>query len=331
MDAQKSRTGLYIRLVISLLLLVFVFSFADITQIGDVITRIDYWFFALVAAITLVDSMMMAYKWQRLVLIKNIGLSFNLALVTYLVSGFVGLVLPTGIGADIYRVHYTSKLLGGLKHIASSVVIERLLGMLASTIFAVIGVLVMSIAAPESKIDENILLQIFIVLAVVNVLFFMLMTENFFTLVKRLLDKLGNKIIGDKILSFHQAYMEYGNHKQALSVFFALSFIEQVFFVAITYFAALAIEVKIEWYYFIGIVPVCQILKKIPISVNSIGVQEGLFAFFFSQIGMTVTEALSLSILIRIAQWIMFFAGGVLYVLGSKESINVEAVQSKRQ
>lgn len=329
MVERKNKTGLVIRLLISLVLLTVVFSFVDLEQLQDVISRIDYLFFFVVIFLTFIDRLIMAYNWRRLILIKKLGLSFGTALTTYLKAGFVGMIFPTGIGADIYRIHYTSKLLGGLRHVASSVVIERLLGMMASTVFAASGVVLMSIASTESKFDEKILVQIFMVLAVLNILFFISMTGKFFRLVNSLLEKIGNYKIASKIQSFHHAYQEYGNYRYALLVFFTLSFVEQSFFVFITYFSALAINIHIEWFYFIGILPICQILKRIPISINSIGVQEGVFAYFFTQVGMSVTEAVSLSLLVRFAQWIIFFIGGILYVLDPKGKDNFKSLQSK--
>ena len=323
------KAGLYFRIAVSVILLGVVLSFVDIEQVKSVIARISYGYFLVIVVFALADRAMMAFKWRNLITIKNICLSFNRALAIYLISGFVGVVLPTGIGADIYRIHYTSKILGGLQHVASSVVMERLMGITASTVFAVLGILVMTTLTAESSVDEEVLLHIFVVLAVLNILFILSMTNASFKLVNRLLQNLGKEKITNIVLSFHEAYLEFGLHKKVLLLFFFLSVIEQAFFVVITYFAALAIDVRIEWFYFIGIVPVCQILKRIPISINSIGVQEGLFAYFFTQVGMSVTEALSLSVLIRIAQWVVVLIGGVLYVTDSRVQVDSEFLQTK--
>jgi uncharacterized membrane protein YbhN (UPF0104 family) len=49
-------------------------------------------------------------------------------------------------------------------------------------------------------------------------------------------------------------------------------------------------------YYFI-FVPIIWVILAIPISIGGLGVRETVFAFFFTQVGMTTTDAFALSLL----------------------------------
>ena len=77
-------------------------------------------------------------------------------------------------------------------------------------------------------------------------------------------------------------------------------------------------DIDINFIYLIGIIPICQILKRIPIFINAIGLQEGLYVFFFSKVGVSYSEAFSLSLLMRVAiLLVVLVCGGILYLTES--------------
>lgn len=328
--ASGRRTGLVIRLVVGFSLLAFVLSLVDLAQLKQVASRIEYLYFWAAVFVVMVDRVAMAYKWQLLLNAKRILISFWRALEIYLISGFVGVILPSGVGGDIYRVYYTSKPIGKLSHIASSVIVERFLGMAAAAVFAVVGLSVMSTVESRAVVQQEILTTMFVTLAVLIAVFIVSMTALPFRIAERLLARWTKPKFAAKLAKFREAYHEYGQYKSTLIVFFLLSVAEQGLFVMVTYSAALAIDIRLDIYYFLGIVPVCQIIKRIPISINSIGVQEGLFVYFFGQIGISATEALSLSLLTRIAQWSAMLVGGVLYVMDTSMRLDPKSLPVTR-
>jgi uncharacterized protein (TIRG00374 family) len=324
------RTGLAIRLVVGLSLLAFVLSLVDIVQVKQVVARIEYPYFWAAVFLIMVDRMAMAYKWRLLLIAKRILISFWRTLEIYLISGFVGVILPSGVGGDIYRVYYTSKSIGNLRHIASSVIVERFLGMAAAAVFAVVGLSVMSTVASRAVVQQEILVSMFVTLAALIAVFAVSMTALPFRIAERLLAWWTKPKFAAKLANFRDAYHEYGQYKTTLIVFFLLSVAEQGLFVLVTYMGALAIDIRLDISYFLGIVPVCQIIKRIPISINSIGVQEGLFVYFFGQIGVSAAEALSLSLLTRIAQWSAMLVGGVLYVMDTSMRVDPKSLPVTR-
>ena len=59
---------------------------------------------------------------------------------------------------------------------------------------------------------------------------------------------------------------------------------------------------------------------------NAIGVQEGVYALFFSQFGVSVTEAISLALLMRIGHWLVVLPGGLLYMMERGKQKNLVKV-----
>lgn len=87
-------------------------------------------------------------------------------------------------------------------------------------------------------------------------------------------------------------------------------------YAVMNYCGSNALGLEIDLFYFVGIIPACRILTRLPISIAAIGVQEGIYVFFFTLVGATMAEAFTLSIVQRAAFFIAVIpAGGVLYVI----------------
>ena len=310
---SSSKVGTWFRAGISILLIVFLFSFIDVGEVAEVLLTTNCSLLAIVLMLMLLDRALMAYKWTLLTEAKQVSLGFLGALKIYLISGFVGIALPTGVGADLYRIYRTSRLTGRTHDIVGSVVIERFLGLVASMVFAVFGLVVMTAVSPEFAATKGFIAQMLVVLILLTILFLLSMQDGTYRVFRKLLHRLHAKMLVERLLSFHEAYIEFSKSRGALLGFFLLTALEQGLYVIIVLVTALAINAEMGAVYFLGLVPLCQIIKRLPISINAIGVQEGLFVYFFGQAGMPAHEALSLSLLIRIAQWSIVLLGGLLY------------------
>ena len=91
----------------------------------------------------------MSYKWNLLINAKGIRLSVWQSFKIYQMSQFLRILLPTGIGGDLYRIYYTSKREGHGEKITASVILERLLGIIAGALFAVLGLMLMIYISPQ--------------------------------------------------------------------------------------------------------------------------------------------------------------------------------------
>jgi len=74
------------------------------------------------------------------------------------------------------------------------------------------------------------------------------------------------------------------------------------------------------------IVPVITVIGLIPVTINGIGLREGAFVFIFTQMGVTASQSLILSLLYRLGIIILSLVGGVLYII---DDINNKVVKNK--
>lgn len=317
---KNSKTGMLLRAIVGTSLLSIVIFRVDFQTALDIFTRTNLYYFSLVLLILFADRFLMAFKWNLLIQIKGIGLSIYQSLKIYLISNFFGIFLPTGIGGDIYRIYYASKRKGQTEDIAASVVLERFMGIISSAIFAVFGIILMIGLNSRIIFGHRMVVIVFGMLILSVAAFWVSIQRGIVNRFESVLKKRGDNRFFNKLLQCQRAYIEFGQHKRVLLVFLFLSVIEQSLFAIANYWGARAMNLDIGFIYFIGIIPICQILMRIPISINAIGVQEGLYTFFFSRLGVSVTEAFSLALLVRIAHWLIVLPGAILYLSDSVRS-----------
>ena len=110
---------------IGLTLLVAIFWWVKPGEVIRLLAQVDPLLFMVTVLIALADRFLMAYKWNLLVRAKAIGMSLARAFKIYLISGFFGLFLPSGVGSDIFRIYYTSTDQGRGTQVAASVLLEK--------------------------------------------------------------------------------------------------------------------------------------------------------------------------------------------------------------
>ena len=313
-NVRTERSLLLCRSFISIFLLLIVISRVDLDTVLNLSRRTDLLLFTLVLLLVFVDRFLMAYKWNLLTEVRGIRVSVWESFKIYLISNLFGVFLPTSIGGEIYRIYYTSKREGQTEKIAASVLLERFVGMVANATFAFFGLILLVRAYPEPFFGGSAPLIIFGLLVLSLLGFWLSVQEISVTRSEHLLSRWRTRWFIKKLLDCQRAYVAYRQHKGTLVAFFFLSVIEQSFFPIANYFGSRAISLDIELIYFIGIIPICVFLMRLPISINAIGVQEGLYIFFFSRLGLSVSEAFSLALLVRLAHWLIMLLGGILYL-----------------
>ena len=93
----------------------------------------------------------MAYKWHRLLRVRDLDIGLGEAVRAYYISSFAGVFLPMTVGADLVRI---GALQGGRvsnTNLVASIAIERGLGALSQAVFCVLSVLL--IAALQLQVD----------------------------------------------------------------------------------------------------------------------------------------------------------------------------------
>jgi glycosyltransferase 2 family protein len=315
------RIWFLIRILISVGLIAILIYAIDFREITASLVRGNIQYILIAFLIAMGDRVIMAYKWGILLKAKDIHIPLLNLTGTYLVSTFLGLFLPATVGADAVRAYAVSKDGHKAKDVISSIIVERLLGIIALLVFVVFAI-IFSIYVFGQTFFVNIWGLFWIVLALLLFLIGLLVvTSNKMVLkfAKMLLYRWNEKfsrykLVG-KLKEIYQSYLTYQDRRADLVMFLLFSFIENLFPIFSSYFLSLAFGVNISLLYFFILIPIVLVLVRLPISIDGIGIQEGAFVYFLTLIGVSRADALLLGIASHIMAIISVLPGGVLYGL----------------
>lgn len=312
---DRKRFSKYLQIGLAVFLIILIIRWIDFGEFLETILSTQKKYVFLAVFLLFVDRFLMAYKWRLLLLAKEIKIPALQCLKIYLVSGFIGTFLPTSIGGDIYRVFHLSSARWPANKVTATVFMERILGLIAILILAAIGVTFLAI------IHEGQIKGIFYLIWVFFVIFSGGFLFSIHTRSKKFISQFISRFekykLAQKMLDYQRVYSDFGENQRVLSIFLLFSILEQLVMIASIYLGVKALNLVVPISYYISVVPIIIILQRLPISINGIGVQEGLYIFFFSMAGFSSAESFSLSLLMRVLVLIVLVPGGFFLLYDS--------------
>ena len=131
----------------------------------EVLGDADLGYFLAAAAIMLVSTVPLAWRWQRLLGAKGVDEPLGWLTRTYFVSYTAGQVLPTSIGGDAVRAFETARRHPGQAGlITGSVLLDRALGGAATLMLAAVG---LALAVGEYDVGAYLWLELLFVLGTI--------------------------------------------------------------------------------------------------------------------------------------------------------------------
>lgn len=125
------------------------------------------------------------------------------------------------------------------------------------------------------------------------------------------------------------AYQAYASHKPALIKTFLLALVTHVSLIlsAICFGESLGIKVHLGFYFVM--VPAINCIAAVPITINGLGVREGLFVASFQAGGVPNEKALLLSLLSFAVSLLFSVIGGVVYLLFERTHPSVAQIEAE--
>ena len=108
-------------------------------------------------------------------------------------------------------------------------------------------------------------------------------------------------------------------NRRSIVLALLLSLLIQFLTVVMVWVAALAIGIDAPFRIFMVFVPLINLSIMVPLTINGIGLRESLFYLLFSQIGLPVETAVSLSLVTFCLYLLTAIPGLILYSLYKKE------------
>ena len=307
----------YLKLALSFTFLgLIVWKLGGIREVVNIMIKIDPVFVFLILLINWLDRGLMTYKWLFLLRNKGIHLSLFQGMKIYCAAMVWGMFLPSTIGADVIRAISTSRKGHNSKEVVASIVIERIIGFLSSLLLGMLGLMLLY---RMTELDQqfNFLWKVGVAVLIAAIILFVvsLSQKTFSFLHDRLLRSFKKIKIIQKLKSMHLTYIAYSHKKKILYIFFILTFCEQLMPIFHAWLIARGLNVDVGLLFLAGVVPLTILISRLPISIDGIGVYDGVFMLLISLTGVSNSEAIAIVFsgrILQIISWIPFWLAQII-------------------
>jgi len=324
--AFRKQAFLAFKILLSSFLIVWIIKKVDYHEFIKILSKANVLFILIGVFWLILDRFFMSYRWNILLVAKNIKIPFFQIVKIYFLASFSGNFLPSSVAPDAVRTYYASRYHSGISDILSSVLVDRILGVFSLTIIAMFSLLFIFLGGGEINIKSFIaMLSILVLIAI------MVFSEKIIKMVdiNRIINYLSlskDNIFIKNIENVYHSCNDYKNKHAVLVKALLVSFFIQILSILVIYIISLSVHVNVSIIPLFLFVPLINILIMLPVSIGGIGLQEGAFIYFFSRVGITAQEALTVALLFRGITILVSLPGGILYIT---EDINRKVLSTK--
>lgn len=324
---NRQHLGTILRLLTSIGLLVVLFAVIDRDALIKTFLAVDPTLYAIGFVAFIGTMLTWTLRWYLFIRAVNEPIGFVKALVTLTISMFFSMFLPTVVGNDVGRVYELARDNNYSKsNLVSTVLLDRLMGLIAISSMAVIGLVVGSQFAANQGVVLTVVGTLVILAGSWTIAFNRRFEKFVFGIIARI--PLVNRFT-DSLHKVYEAMYQLHRQPRLMLTVGAVSLINSLCTILVTLFAARSLGVHIDALYFFIFMPIIWIIMTIPVSLSGLGVREGAFVFFFSQVGVTPADAIAISLTYYSYNVIFGVIGGLLLLSSSlaqtRRGKNVEA------
>ncbi|HJW89040.1 MAG TPA: lysylphosphatidylglycerol synthase transmembrane domain-containing protein [Anaerolineales bacterium] len=259
-----------------------------------------------------VGKVLTSYRWQVLLAAQGIHIPLRTLIASVFVGQFFNSFLPTTVGGDAIRAYDTAAHSQETAKSIMSVFADRLIGVFALALLALLGLVVAWFSGQDVAFYITPVLVVFLICALGILTVFNRRLVAWFERAMRSL-RLGK--LADRGMQAYRSVHELRDMPGALLIAFLVSVALQINVVLFYYFIGLSLTMGVSLLFFFIIVPVALVVLIIPVSINGVGLREGIFVFLLTALAVPTPEAIALSWLsfgLTLTQGVL---GGIIFAL----------------
>lgn len=285
-----------VKLVISAGLLFFLFKKISLESIVDVLRTMDPRVLAGAVTVFFVSNLVGSWQWHLLLRSSGLRLSFLQSFRVYFVGLFFNNFLPANIGGDVVKVYDVSRGGNSVYQVIGVTVLDRLIGIFALCVLAFGSVVyLMQTTALESL---GTYLIIFLCFLLPPMAFYFV--EPLGRLLRRIVGSMRSLSMDKRGTSILDVMGEFKKRRGFVSRVVVLAVFVQSLRVLTHVLVGMALGVHLSatvLALFFVFIPLLSLAMIPPITINGLGIREGLGVLLFSQAGIARADAFTLEFL----------------------------------
>lgn len=313
---MREKVKALLKFIISIALIVWLFSRIDVGEVVSMLRRANLWLVVVGMLLYTGAIISNSVKWGVLLRAQKIKAPWRVVAQYTFVGVFFNNFLPANVGGDVMRGYGLSEYIQRRADAAVSVVVDRLIGLMALTSMAAVSALV---AFAQGDVNTH---DLVIIAAVAVAATGGLATIFALMLSRRLRARIGWVLrrfalleplvpIYEKLSTAIGAYRHRGD---ALALAFGVALTTWVFSNTAQWFLAQSLPGDgIPLLYIFLMNPLIGLVLLIPISIGGLGVNQNAFEFFYGLVGISAPLAVSVSLLLQLTIYVTSLPGGVLW------------------
>jgi uncharacterized protein (TIRG00374 family) len=272
-------------------------------------------FVAIAFVFSVLSVVTKARRWAVILHARGMGASNWYLFISYLIGMFFNNFLPSGMGGDAVRAFDSARTTGRGKEAVTAVILERGTGMI--TVFGCGSILAL--------FQPNLPLQIALVahgLFIGTLVIFFLLWQDF---TGGILNWIGIQLVARffggrlsvlwaKIVSVYEEFRSYRHQWRLLGAVLLQSALTQVMTVISIYTLILAFDYQPPFGAFIAVTGIATALDLVPISLNGLGIREGVYVYFLGLLAIPGPVAVAFALLNRLIVLVQALIGGVAFL-----------------
>lgn len=278
---------------VSLALLAYLLSTTDLAALTRRVRSGDPLLFAGALVLYTLTLALATWRWRLLLRAQGYQAPMARLSASYLVATFFNNFLPSNVGGDVIRVRDSSRLTGSTTASLAVVAIDRILGLSALYLLAVIAYVFGGGTVRDLAGALPALVALGVVFAFLGYVY---VTPG---IVRRLMSV-------SRLDAFPWIRERFGVAQGAVHVYR-----ERVAMVWLAFAASVALQALVVCYYYVVarslriplplsacflVVPLCTLVQTVPVSFNGWGIRESVYILYFRQLGLSRDGAMAFSL-----------------------------------
>ncbi|MFQ5610700.1 MAG: YbhN family protein [Anaerolineae bacterium] len=318
---MKDKLITLLKIIISLGLMAFLFyRFLSNPEDREVLltslTAANYGYLLLAQVLYLAAVLTNAVKWQILLRAQGIRVPFS-AIVNYTFVGFFfNNFLPANVGGDVARGFGLARYTERAAEAAVSVVVDRIIGLLAFMFTAVVALLAAIFILNDQQLGQLDSIQVWAYGGL------LLIALAFAVLLSRRLRQLLGRIFQIKVFApFSPLYQRlsaaldaYRHAYSALLIAFTIGVVTVLLTGLVDIAIVAGLNRSIAPIYIFLMNPIIAFALIAPISIGGLGTMSAFYVYFYGLVNVAQVLAFALSLLKQVVIYVGSLPGGVLWL-----------------
>jgi len=299
--------------IISLGLIAWIFHRVDAAEVGQMLASANVWYLLLALMLYIGAIALNAVKWQVLLRAQGVRVPLRALLSYTFVGVFFNNFLPANVGGDVMRGYGLSRYTTRLTDAAVSVIVDRVVGLIAYMSAAVVAAIVVVNTVGNSQDLQAVEYVAFLSLAAIAGGFGVLLSRRLRAWIGRLFQWRWLTPLAPVYGRVSDAFGAYRFRYRALALAFLIALGGLMLTNLVNWLLAESIGGGIPLLYICLFNPLIALVLLVPISIGGIGVNQNVYPFFFGLLGIPHGLALAVSLLMQALILVSGLPGGILW------------------